>query len=72
MNIFWGILTIAIGLFLSICGFLKSDFIVYRILVARSRLLWDESDKVHIFYSVIGLLVIVMGILISIGIFKKY
>ena len=69
MNIFWGILMIAIGAFLSICGFLKSEFIIYKISASRSKILWD--DKVHIFYAFAGILVVIMGILYSFGVFKR-
>ena len=69
MNIFWGILMIAIGALLSISGFLKSEFIIYKILVAKSKILW--GDKVHTFYAVVGILVAIMGILHAIGVFKK-
>ena len=69
MNILLGILMVAIGSFLSFSGLTKSNFIVYKILVARSRILWGKSDKVHVFYSVIGILIIIMGLLLSIGLF---
>ena len=48
MNIFCGILMIVIGAFLSICGFCKSEFIIYKILASRSKMLW--GDNVHVFY----------------------
>jgi len=69
MNLFWGILMIAIGAFLSISGFLKSEFTIYKILAARSKILW--GDKVHVFYAVVGILVAIVGILFAAGIFKK-
>jgi uncharacterized membrane protein len=67
MNIFWGLLMVAIGVFLSISGFLNSEFIIYKILVARSKILW--GDKVHVFYAVIGIIVAIFGILFAVGIF---
>jgi len=60
---------IAIGAFLSICGFLKSEFIIYKILASRSKILW--GDKVHIFYAFVGILVAIMGILYAFGVFKE-
>jgi hypothetical protein len=66
MNILWGILMIGIGSFMLIGGLTKSDFIIYRILVARSRILWGEN--VHKFYQIIGPILIVFGILIAIGV----
>ena len=50
-----------IGLFMLVCGTVKSDFVVYRLLVARSQLLW--GDDVHLFFQVSGLIVAVLGIL---------
>lgn len=66
MHVLWGLLTIAIGLFMLVCGSMKSDFIIYRLLAARSRILW--GDNVHRFYQVAGVLVIVFGILMALGI----
>ncbi len=62
---FWGILMILIGLFLFISGLRKSEFIVYKLLVARSRILWGE--KVHQFHQIAGILVIIAGILFATG-----
>lgn len=47
-----------IGLFMLISVLKKSEFIVYRLLVARSKVLWGEN--VHSFYIVVG--VIIMGL----------
>jgi hypothetical protein len=69
MNLFWGILMIIIGAFLSISGFLKSEFIIYKVLAARSKILWGE--KVHIFFAIVGILVTIMGLLFALGIFNK-
>ena len=69
MNLFWGILMISIGAFLSMCGFFKSDFVIYTILASRSKMLW--GDKVHTFFAVVGILVAIMGVLLAIGVFKK-
>lgn len=60
LNIFWGILMIAIGLFMVICGYRKSDFLLYRILVARSEKLWGRH--VHTFYLIAGVLVCIAGV----------
>lgn len=56
---------ILIGLFLLISGLTKSQCIVYKLLVARSKLLWGEN--VHKFYQVAGILVIIAGILVAVG-----
>ena len=65
MHILWGILIIAAGLFMLVCGRVKSEFIIYRLLVARSRILWGEN--VHLFYQVAGAAVIVVGVLVALG-----
>ena len=66
MHPLWGILMIAVGLFMLICGLIKSDFIVYRLMTARSKLLWGEN--VHRFYQIVGTIVIVVGILAALGV----
>ena len=63
MHILWGILIALAGLFLLICGRLKSDFIIYRLLVYRSKILW--GDNVHRFHQVVGAIVIVVGVLVA-------
>jgi len=66
MHPLWGILMIAIGLFMLICGLIKSDFIVYRLMAARSKLLWGKN--VHRFYQIVGAIIIVIGILVVFGV----
>lgn len=66
MNSFWGTLMAIIGLFMLVCGTVKSDFVVYRLLVARSRILW--GDAVHRFFQVSGVIVAVLGILWTSGV----
>lgn len=61
MNIVLGPLMTIIGLFMLAWSTGKSDFVVYRVLVARSRILW--GDSVHRFYQISGLIVAVLGIL---------
>ena len=64
MDLIWSILIIIAGLLLLIGGTLKSNFIIYRLMVARSKTLWGE--KVHRFYQIIGLIISVFGILVAI------
>ena len=47
------------------CGRLQSDFIIYRLMVARSKMLWGKS--VHKFYQIAGAMVTVFGILLALG-----
>jgi len=65
MHILWGSLIAGVGLFMVICGSTKSEFVVYRLMVARSRILW--GDKVHRFYQIAGATVIVFGALVALG-----
>ena len=66
MHMFWGLLMAAAGLFMLVCGTAKSEFIIYRLMVARSRILW--GDAVHRFYQVSGLIVMVLGFLWALGV----
>ena len=63
MHTLWGTLMIAAGLFMVVCGTLKSVFLIYRLMVAHSRLLWGEGDAVHRFYQASGLVVTPLSIL---------
>lgn len=66
MNILWGCPIAAVGLFLFLSGTTKSRFIVYRLLVSRSKMLWGE--RVHGFYQVAGVLVVAFGVLLAVGV----
>jgi len=68
MHILWGCLIAVVGIFMFVSGTAKSDFIVYRLLVARSKILWGE--RVHSFYQVVGVLVVAVGVLFAVGVFK--
>ncbi len=68
MNYLWGALTLVFGLFFSICAFKKSEFIVYRVFTARSKILW--GDNVHNFYKVVGVALVVVAALFFAGVFK--
>ena len=65
MHILWGCLIAAAGLFMVICGSTKSKFVIYRLMVARSKILWGE--KVHRFYQIVGTMVIIFGALVALG-----
>ena len=67
MHVLWGILMAAIGLSMLVCGTLKSDFILYRLMVHRSRILWGQGDAVHRFYQVSGLIIVILGALWASG-----
>ncbi len=65
MHILWGGLTATVGLFMFICGRLKSEFVIYRLMAARSKFLWGKN--VHKFYQVAGIMVIIFGLLMALG-----
>jgi len=65
MHILWGCLIAVVGLFMAICGSTKSKFVIYRLMVARSKILWGE--KVHRFYQIVGTMVIIFGALVALG-----
>lgn len=58
MNYLWGSLMALIGVFLLVSALRKSEFIIYKLLVARAKLIW--GDNVHSFFVVVG--VILMGL----------
>lgn len=69
MHVLWGSLTAAAGLFMLVCGLRKSEFVVYRLMAARSKVLWGEN--VHRLYQIVGLIVIVFGALVALGFVGK-
>jgi len=68
MHILWGFLMSAIGLSLLVAATAKTNFIVYRLLVARSRIVWGQGDAVHRFYQLVGLILLGLGVLWALGI----
>lgn len=57
-----GVLVAVFGALLVIAALTRTEFVLYRLLVARSRILWKNG--VHGFHVVAGTLCIVAGILI--------
>jgi hypothetical protein len=66
VNVVWGIVMMVIGVLFVYWGSTQSNFVVYRLLAARSRILWGE--RVHRFYQVVGAVLAVLGLLWSIGV----
>lgn len=66
MSLLWGIVMALVGLFLLVSATLRTNFVVYRLLVARSRLLW--RDRVHLFHQVVGAILVVLGLLWASGV----
>ena len=65
LNIIWGLIIAAVGALFVAWGRTQSEFVVYQLLVARSRILW--GDRVHGFYQVAGVLMIVFGAAIAVA-----
>ena len=64
MNVLWGGVVLLVGVLFVAWGRTRSDFVVYRLFVARSRVLW--GDRVHDFYQVAGITMIAFGLLVAI------
>ena len=65
MDPLWGALIISAGLFLLVSGRMRSRFFIYRLIVARSRILWGE--KVRLFHQITGAILIIFGLLVALG-----
>jgi len=66
MEILWGTLMALVGVFLLVSATLRSDFVVYQLLAARSRKLW--RDRVHRFHQLVGVTLVVLGGLWAFGV----
>mgnify|MGYP006443330479 CR=1 FL=1 len=62
----WGVTMAALGVLLASWGTTRSDSVVYRLLVARSRILWGE--QVHRFHQAAGAILVVLGALSVFGV----
>jgi len=59
----WGVVMVLIGGLMVLGGATQTDFVLYRLLAARARLLW--GDRVHAFLMVAGMLVAIAGVLVA-------
>jgi hypothetical protein len=66
MNLISAVLMIAAGLFMVVGALTKSDFIVYRLLVHRSAVLFGEEGA-YTFHFVSGSVIIILGSLAAVG-----
>jgi drug/metabolite transporter (DMT)-like permease len=64
MNIIGGLIIAMVGALFITWGRTESDFGLYRLLVARSRVLW--GDRVHGFYQIAGAVMIIAGAAIAV------
>jgi hypothetical protein len=63
VSVVWGVLMGVIGILFVMWGRARSDFVIYRLFVERSRILW--GDRVHGFYQVVGVVLVVVGLLVA-------
>jgi len=66
MNYLWGSLLLVIGLFMFIGAMLRSEFILYKILHARAKILW--KDNAHTFLMVSGMIIVFLSSLFFLNI----
>lgn len=64
MNVIWGLIIAVVGVLFIFWGRTQSEFGLYRLFVARSRILW--GDRVHGFHQVAGALMIAFGAILAI------
>jgi len=67
MNNVYGFIMVFIGIFFIVSAFMETEFIVYRIMTSRSKLLWKHN--VHHFYKVVGIILVVLGFLFIFDVF---
>ena len=56
----------AIGMFMFVCAIRKSEFIIYKLFLARAKVLWGE--KAHTFLLVSGIIIMGLSSLFFLGI----
>ncbi len=66
MDPLWGILMISAGFVLFICGLTSSDFIVCKLLRARSKILFGEKGA-NVLHLISGLIIMILGALATLG-----
>lgn len=64
----WGLLIAMVGVLFVWWGRSKSEFVIYRLLVARSRVLWGSGNRVHGFYQCAGVALVVFGAVLAIAV----
>ncbi|MBM7615521.1 hypothetical protein [Alkaliphilus hydrothermalis] len=66
MDVFFGVIMTIIGVLFLVFSVTKSENKLYQIFVKRSEILWKK--KVYIFHSIVGIILIALGILYTFGI----
>jgi hypothetical protein len=63
----WGLVICAVGAMFIFWGRTRSTAAVYRMFVARSRVLWGNDNHVHRFHQVSGGLMMGAGLAITLA-----
>jgi len=66
MNFLWGSLMAFMGLFMFVSAMRKSNFVLYRLMYSRVKLLW--GDYAHTFLAISGLIITGLSALFFFGI----
>jgi hypothetical protein len=69
MEIFWGSFMALVGLFLLVSATLRTNLVIYQLLVARSQILW--GNHVHLFHQSVGVILMILGLLWASGVIWK-
>ncbi|MEW4530008.1 hypothetical protein [Maioricimonas sp. JC845] len=62
----WGVVMMGVGLFFVISATVRSQFILYRLFVARAQILMGEN--VHRFLLFSGVMIMLFGLLMTTGV----
>jgi len=69
MEKFWSLIVIIIGLLILIGSIKKSEFILFKLIVARAKILWGNS--VYLFLMISGIFVMIFGVLMFFGVLNS-
>lgn len=61
--VIWRIVMVVVGALMFLGARTQSNFIAYRLIAGRARILW--GDRVHAFLQVSSLLVVLAGVLVA-------
>ena len=59
----WGLAMVVVGALMFLGARTQSNFLAYRLIAARARILW--GNRVHDFLQISGILVVVAGVLVA-------
>jgi hypothetical protein len=62
VEMIWGLVMVVVGALMFLGARTQSNFIAYRLIAARARIVW--GNRVHAFLQVSGVLVVLAGVLV--------